>query len=198
MAEVLKFQKPVRTGAAGQVADPFPTLKQGDAGGIVIFLQKKLKQAGQDFGQMTEDRFGPKTEKAVRAFQGAKKLSADGIVGPITWAALERVVPFQQQTADAQSAQQGQQSSQSSQQPQAQPSGVADLLTTFFQMPLWQKALVAGGVTMAGYLVYKTVAPKLAVAGHKERELNSAPERCSRTPSMRNFAEDGEVLEAVG
>jgi len=33
--------------------------------------------------------FGPKTEKAVKAFQEASGLSTDGEVGPDTWAALE-------------------------------------------------------------------------------------------------------------
>ena len=32
--------------------------------------------------------FGPKTEAAVRAFQKEKNLAVDGIVGPLTWAAL--------------------------------------------------------------------------------------------------------------
>ncbi|MFB4164691.1 peptidoglycan-binding protein [Alteribacillus sp. JSM 102045] len=34
--------------------------------------------------------FGPQTEQAVRTFQKKKKLTADGIAGQKTWAALKR------------------------------------------------------------------------------------------------------------
>lgn len=35
-----------------------------------------------------DGRFGPGTERAVKAFQGSKRLVQDGIVGPKTWGAL--------------------------------------------------------------------------------------------------------------
>ncbi|MFF5705680.1 peptidoglycan-binding protein [Streptomyces sp. NPDC012794] len=35
-----------------------------------------------------DGEFGPKTERAVKAFQRDRRLGVDGIVGPRTWAAL--------------------------------------------------------------------------------------------------------------
>nr|WP_304528698.1 peptidoglycan-binding protein [Archangium sp. Cb G35] len=64
-----------------------PTLKQGATGASVTNLQKLLAQHGFNPGP-ADGQFGPKTTAAVKAFQNAKGLAADGVVGPKTWAKL--------------------------------------------------------------------------------------------------------------
>jgi GH24 family phage-related lysozyme (muramidase) len=63
-----------------------PVLKKGADGKAVRRLQKALAAAGQACA--VDGDFGPGTERAVKAFQAARGLSADGVVGPATWAAL--------------------------------------------------------------------------------------------------------------
>lgn len=61
-------------------------LKKGAEGGEVKTLQRLLIALGYDLGKSGADGdFGSATEKAVLAFQKAKKLGADGIVGKNTW-----------------------------------------------------------------------------------------------------------------
>lgn len=62
-------------------------LRKGASGSAVEDLQRKLKEAGFDPGEI-DGKMGPKTEAAVRAYQRAKGLQVDGIVGPQTRAAL--------------------------------------------------------------------------------------------------------------
>jgi hypothetical protein len=64
-----------------------PVLARGVKGEAVERLQGQLTAAG--FSVMSDGDFGPKTEAAVLKFQRARKLVADGIVGPATWDALE-------------------------------------------------------------------------------------------------------------
>lgn len=64
-----------------------PMIQKGAKGDLVRVLQAALKAAGFDPGPADGD-FGPRTDAAVRAFQGAKGLEVDGQVGPRTWAAL--------------------------------------------------------------------------------------------------------------
>ena len=68
----------------------FYTVKRGCKGGAVRRLQTWLNDV-QGGGLLSEDSaFGPATDAAVRTFQKAHRLTADGIVGPKTWAALAK------------------------------------------------------------------------------------------------------------
>ena len=64
-----------------------PTLRRGDSGAAVTYLQTLLRGAGDALA--ADGAFGPETEAAVIAFQAARKLTRDGVVGPKTWTALE-------------------------------------------------------------------------------------------------------------
>jgi hypothetical protein len=66
-----------------------PVLRRRDSGHAVEELQGLLGLVGA--GEPGFGLFGPKTEAAVVAFQRAHGLTPDGIVGPATWAAIERV-----------------------------------------------------------------------------------------------------------
>lgn len=63
------------------------TLKKDDRGAGVVALQKALTAAG--FSVLADGIFGDGTENQVRAFQKSKSLTADGVVGPGTWGALD-------------------------------------------------------------------------------------------------------------
>lgn len=65
-----------------------PTLKRYSKGETVKLLQDLLNLKG--YGLKVDGDFGPATEKAVKDFQAANKLTVDGIVGPKTWAALTK------------------------------------------------------------------------------------------------------------
>ena len=61
-----------------------PTLQPGSGGETVRQLQQALQGLGYDPGAI-DGHFGSQTESAVKAFQGAKGIAVDGIVGEITW-----------------------------------------------------------------------------------------------------------------
>ena len=65
-----------------------PVLKRGSSGPEVLTLQSTLLQLGFD-PRGCDGRFGPGCEAAVIAFQQSKGLTADGIAGPATMAALQ-------------------------------------------------------------------------------------------------------------
>ena len=63
-------------------------LRQGDGGEAVRDLHQRLVGAGQDVATDEPGEFATATERAVRAFQEARGLRVDGIVGRQTWSAL--------------------------------------------------------------------------------------------------------------
>ncbi len=63
-----------------------PVLRLGSRGRWVGIVQNFLLGRGHYKGRI-DNAFGPLTEKAVRAFQGANSLKDDGIVGNQTWGA---------------------------------------------------------------------------------------------------------------
>jgi len=71
---------------------PWPLVRQGDQEHPVQTLQYLLRARGRNLA--VDGIFGVGTDAAVRAFQQQKALTADGIVGPVTWSAL--IVTVQQ------------------------------------------------------------------------------------------------------
>lgn len=65
----------------------FESVRRGDKGTKVEKIQTLLKNRGYDPG-IIDGSFGGGTETALMKFQQAKKLTADGIAGLKTWAAL--------------------------------------------------------------------------------------------------------------
>ncbi|BAT54679.1 putative penicillin-resistant DD-carboxypeptidase [Nostoc sp. NIES-3756] len=72
---------------APKVTDPI--LRQGDSGAAVTELQKLLNAKGANV--VVDGIFGATTKNAVIIFQRSNGLTADGIVGTKTWAALRKV-----------------------------------------------------------------------------------------------------------
>ena len=64
-------------------------LRRNDKGECVVTMQRKLIEKGFEPGP-ADGKFGKKTETAVRYFQEVNKLKVDGVVGPKTWAVLNR------------------------------------------------------------------------------------------------------------
>ena len=64
------------------------TIKKGSKGSDVELCQQLLNAHG--FSTGVDGVFGSGTEKCVKDFQSSNSLTADGIVGPGTWSALEK------------------------------------------------------------------------------------------------------------
>lgn len=73
---------------SGNPPDPvaWPLVRQGDSGPVVRTVQHLLRQGGATI--TADGAFGPATDSAVRTFQSARGLTADGLVGSQTWPAL--------------------------------------------------------------------------------------------------------------
>jgi hypothetical protein len=82
---VTDFKSQVTTGA---LPGPEPLLREGDTGAAVKSLQTRLNAWGAALA--VNGDFGASTLAAVKTFQTAHHLSVDGVVGPITWAALNK------------------------------------------------------------------------------------------------------------
>ncbi len=67
--------------------DALPVLRRGDRGQDIIVIQATLNAA--DVGP-TDGVFGARTEAAVKAYQVTRNIRVDGIVGSVTWRALEQ------------------------------------------------------------------------------------------------------------
>lgn len=65
----------------------YPMVRQGSRGVYVCILQDALNTVGA-YSVGVDGVFGPRTMDAVRAFQNANGLTADGVVGCSTWTAL--------------------------------------------------------------------------------------------------------------
>ena len=76
----------VQTPAQAYANAFFPTQSLNNRGVDVLAIQYLLEQQG--FPGPTDGVFGTATVTAAKAFQAAKGLSADGIVGPQTWGKL--------------------------------------------------------------------------------------------------------------
>ena len=76
-----------------------PTISKGSRGDAVKLMQEKLVELGYDLSPYGADgSFGNKTLSALKAFQKDHGLTADGICGPKTWAALEDSKPGKKYT----------------------------------------------------------------------------------------------------
>ena len=70
-----------------------PTLRKGASGPYVTECQEDLLKLGYDLSPYGADgKYGNTTIREVKKFQTSSDLTADGICGPMTWAALDAAV----------------------------------------------------------------------------------------------------------
>lgn len=90
--DLAKLRRDVKAAMGGSSApvSGHPVLRRGSSGEAVVRMQQLLIRAGYNFSPWGADGiFGDYTDSIVRAFQAKSGLSADGICGRLTWAALE-------------------------------------------------------------------------------------------------------------
>ncbi|GAB3888024.1 peptidoglycan-binding protein [Terrabacter terrigena] len=90
-SRVIAFQRSKGLAADGVVGPKtwtalVVTVKQGSSGQAVVAVQKLLTHRG--YAVTASGSFGSTTTTKTQAFQKARALTADGIVGPRTWAKL--------------------------------------------------------------------------------------------------------------
>ena len=84
----------IPAGLNGNIPATKPTIRKGDRGEYVTYLQTKLIQMGYSCGSTGADgKFGNDTLYAVKKFQLDHGLQMDGIVGPATWGAIDSDEP---------------------------------------------------------------------------------------------------------
>jgi peptidoglycan hydrolase-like protein with peptidoglycan-binding domain len=84
--QTLTEQLPI---AAAAATAAHATISLGATGPDAVLAQTQLNEHGASPPLVADGQFGARTRSAAIAFQGAHGLTADGIIGPRTWAALD-------------------------------------------------------------------------------------------------------------
>ncbi len=89
-ASVVQVRKEIQAGRRPHVVTPYSgtIMRRGSNGDYVRFLQSYLNGVNHNRVLNVDGKFGAATEEAVKQFQAARQLKADGKVGPATWGLL--------------------------------------------------------------------------------------------------------------
>ena len=79
---------PLQTHVPAPVNTDGATVRAGDHGTAVLHVQQRLITLGYLPHGADDGAFGGQTQAAVQRFQAFRKIAADGVVGPGTWAEL--------------------------------------------------------------------------------------------------------------
>ena len=94
-------EAPAAVQAPTQQVESLPAMPSVPAKPSPMDIQTALKNAGYYSGNI-DGKIGLKSKKAIEDFQKANGLTADGKVGPKTWAALSKYLTAQAATGQAQ------------------------------------------------------------------------------------------------